>query len=145
MYDSTCYLSETAYVLWSKEVCMNMFPYLYLMPIVAIVFGCSIAIIAILAEYREKKKYYESVVKALEVGKDPDEVKALFGQPRVKQLDATNYMIKGIVTIAVGIGLAIIGWVINTIIIVGVGGFLLVLGLAFLLIHALLKKNKQPE
>jgi len=92
---------------------MAMFQFAFIIPIVAIVFGCGIAIIAIIAEYKEKKKYYESMVKALESGKSSEEIQALFNLPRREELDETRYLKKGVVTIAVGIGVGIIGVFVN--------------------------------
>lgn len=119
-----------------------MFQFAFIIPIVAIVFGCGIAIIAIIAEYKEKKKYYESMVKALESGKSSEEIQALFNLPRREELDETRYLKKGVVTIAVGIGVGIIGVFVNADVIIGIGGFLCILGLSFLLIHYLLNKKK---
>ncbi|OPX18534.1 hypothetical protein BXT86_00650 [candidate division WOR-3 bacterium 4484_100] len=117
---------------------------IFIIPIVAIIFGCGIAIIAIIAEHQEKRKYYESLVKALETGKDPEMVRTLFEQPRQKEFDIPRYLRKGIVTIAVGIGLGIMGIFVNADFIIGIGIFLCILGLAFLLIYYLVKKNR-PE
>ncbi len=115
-----------------------------LIPIVAIVFGCGIAIIAIITEYYEKKRYHESLVKALETGNDPEKVKELFKLPEKKEPYTIRYLHKGITTIAVGIGAGLFGLFINTRVITGIGVFLCILGLAFLLIHYLIKKNR-PE
>jgi len=123
----------------------KMFNVALLVPIIAIIFGCGIAIVAIIAGYKEKKKYYEALVRAIEVGKNSEEVKALFGQPQRSEFDPAKYIKNGIITIGVGIGLAIMGWVTKTVELVGGGGFLCVLGLSFLSVHFLLNKNKKSK
>ena len=114
----------------------------FIIPIVAIIFGCGIAIIAIIAESQEKRKYYESLVKALETSKDPEKIRELFELPKQKELDKTRYLRKGIITIAVGIGIGIVGAYINTSFIIGIGIFLCIIGISFLLIYYLIRKNR---
>ncbi|OGC43533.1 hypothetical protein A2Y85_01895 [candidate division WOR-3 bacterium RBG_13_43_14] len=125
---------------------MEVTKFAFLIPVIAIVFGCGIAIIAIVLEYFQKKKYYESLVKALEMGKDPEQIKAMFGEPEeAKKNEPGRYLRRGIITIGVGVGLALIGWLNANTWLVAIGCFLGVLGLSFLIVHFLLNKNKQSE
>ncbi len=118
----------------------------FLIPVIAIVFGCGIAIIAIISEYLQKKKYYESLVKALETGKDPGKIKEVFGEPEhAKRNEPTRYLRRGIITIGVGAGLVLLGLITANTWIMAIGGFLGVIGIAQLIVHILIHKNKTTE
>lgn len=117
-----------------------------LLPIIAIVFGCGIAIIAIISEYLQKKKYYESLVKALETGKDPAKIKEVFGEPELaKRNEPTRYLSRGIIALGAGVGVVLIGLITANTWIMAIGVFLGVIGIAQLIIHALIYKNKPAE
>lgn len=117
-----------------------------MLPIIAIVFGCGIAIIAIISEYLQKKKYYESLVKALETGKDPAKIKEMFGEPEnVKRNEPTRYLSRGIIVIGTGAGVVLIGLITINTWIMAIGAFLGVIGIAHLIVHSLVNRNKTAE
>jgi len=63
---------------------------------------------AIWFQYMKRKKHYDALVKALELGKNPDEVKELFGGEKVPRAKNGKGLVKsGIVTIGFGVGLAL--------------------------------------
>jgi hypothetical protein len=67
-----------------------------------------IIIIAILAQYLKRKKHYDAMVKAIELGKNADEIKALFAveERRVKG-NGKGLLKGGIIVTGVGVGLAL--------------------------------------
>jgi hypothetical protein len=67
----------------------------------AIIFG------AIWFQYLKRKKHYDTLLKALEIAKNPDEVKKLFATEKVpRQKNGMGLVKSGIVTIGIGVGLA---------------------------------------
>ncbi|KPK64526.1 hypothetical protein AMJ83_02135 [candidate division WOR_3 bacterium SM23_42] len=67
-----------------------------------------IIIIAILAQYLKRKKHYDAMVKAIELGKNADEIKALFAveERRVKG-NGKGLLKGGIIVTGLGVGLAL--------------------------------------
>lgn len=119
----------------------------FLIPIVAIIFGCLIAIFAVIFSYLEKKKYLDTVCKCIEAGKNPEEIKPLLEakgkifEGKNGEKDPFKYMKNGIIVLAIGIGVFIWGIIGKTNTLTGIGIFILLLGLAFLVIY-FLTKNK---
>lgn len=66
-----------------------------------------IIIIAIFAQYMKRKKHYEAMVKAIELGKNADEIKSLFAvEAKQVKRNGKGLMKSGIIVIGVGVGLA---------------------------------------
>lgn len=127
----------------SKEVIM-----LELGPIFAVTFSIggpvAIAIIAIIWSYRAKKKQYEAMLKALELGKSEEEVKDLFiGKKKVG--DGTGYLRGGIVVIGTGIGLAGMGVVLAVNEIFAPAVFLIIVGLALAIVYYVTRPKKEEK
>jgi hypothetical protein len=104
---------------------------------------CLIAIVAIVTDNRVKRQYYESLAKALESGKDPEGIKRLFGVDEARKRDPVRFLTAGIVIIGVGLGGALMGLLIMIHQFVAVGVFFGVLGLSFLAIYFLTRKQRQ--
>ncbi len=104
----------------------------------------AIAITAIISDHRSKQKRYEAMLKAVELGKNPEEVKRMFAEEKEKDGKDPNSRLRGgIIVIAVALGLALMALVFNQTLVfgghfgnfyLGASAFLLVLGLAFILI-----------
>jgi hypothetical protein len=76
--------------------------------IMSLSFPAVIIIIAILAQYLKRKKHYDAMVKAIELGKNADEIKALFAveERRVKG-NGKGLLKGGIIVTGLGLGLAL--------------------------------------
>jgi hypothetical protein len=104
----------------------------------------AIAITAIISEHRAKQRKYEAMVKAVELGRTPEEVKMMFAEDKEKNgKDVNSRLRKGIILIAIALGLAAMALVVkNSFVWGGNGGhftfgvsvFLLFLGLGFIVI-----------
>jgi len=104
----------------------------------------AIAITAIISEHRAKQKRYEAMVKAIELGKSPDEVKMMFGEEKgTGSKDVNRRLVSGIIVIGIAIGLA--AWSVVTHqgfmfggthghFMLGASVFLLFLGAAFIVV-----------
>ena len=117
-------------------------------PVFAITFSVggpvAIAIIAIIWSYRAKKKQYDAMLKALELGKSEEEVKDLFiGKKRVG--DGMGYLRGGIVVIGTGVGLAGMGMVLNVFEMYAPAVFLFVVGLALAIVYYVTKPKKEES
>ena len=109
----------------------------------------AIAITAIISEHRAKQRKYEAMVKSVELGRTPEEVKVMFEEEKQKNgKDANSRLRKGIILIGIALGLAAMALVIDrSFTINGVSGnftygasvFLLFLGLAFIVIWLISK------
>lgn len=106
-----------------------------------------IVIVAIQAQLKRRRKMYDSIVKAIELGKDPKEVKQLFIEEKPKP---TNHVIGflrgGIVVAGLGIGLAGMGLVLGVIEMYAPAVFMLILGFALMTVYWLTKpKDKEKK
>jgi len=109
----------------------------------AIIFG------AIWFQYMKRKKHYDTLLKALEIAKNPDEVKELFAIEKVpRQRNGKGLVKSGIVTIGIGAGLALMSVFLPA---EAAGGllasaaFIAVLGLSLVLAYVLTKKKEKAE
>ncbi|MEJ5166450.1 MAG: DUF6249 domain-containing protein [Thermoanaerobaculia bacterium] len=113
----------------------------FLVPIVAIIFGCLIAIFGIIFSYLEKKRQYESIEKMVEAGKNPEEIKEFFLMKNKRASDPHLYLKRGVITLAIGLGTIGFGVVVKVEALYGIGIFILILGIAFLLLNYLIKNK----
>jgi hypothetical protein len=114
----------------------------------------AIAITAIISEQRAKQRKYEAMVKAVELGRTPEEVKRMFEDDKEKNGKDANFRLRrGIILIGIALGLAAMALVVDRSFVVGgVSGhftfgasvFLLFLGLAFIVIW-LINKPKAKQ
>lgn len=109
----------------------------------AIIFG------AIWFQYLKRKKHYDTLLKALEIGKNPDEVKELFATEKVpKHKNGKGLVKSGIVTIGIGVGLGSMSAFLPG---EATGGLLasavliVMLGLSLVLAYVLTKKKEKAE
>ncbi|RKX71396.1 hypothetical protein DRP53_01805 [candidate division WOR-3 bacterium] len=104
---------------------------------VILIFGMPIIIVvaALITKYKTAKRRYEAVVKAIELGKDPEEIKSLFPTEKKKKRDALSYFRAGVIIVAIGFGLLAMGQI-------SAGVFLLILGGAFFVLY-LFQKQQQ--
>ena len=117
-------------------------------PIFAVTFSIggpvAIAIIAIIWSYRAKRKQYETMLKALELGKSEEEVKDLFiGKKKVG--DGMGYLRGGIVVIGTGVGLAGMGIVLDVQEMYAPAVFLFIVGLALAIVYVVTKPKKEES
>ncbi len=104
---------------------------------------------AIWFQYMKRKKHYDALVKALELGKDPEEVKGLFALEKVPRVKNGKGLIKsGIVIIGIGAGLALMAVFLPAEALGGMlasASFVIVLGLSLVLAYTLTKKKDKSE
>ncbi len=117
-------------------------------PIFAVVFSIggpvAIAIIAIIWSYRAKKKQYDTMLKALEMGKSEEEVKNLFiGKKKVR--DGMAYIKGGIVVLGTGVGLAGMGVVLNVYQMYAPAVFVFIVGLSLAIVHFVTRPKKEEK
>ena len=100
---------------------------------------------AIWFQYMKRKRHYEALVKALELGKKPEEVKELFGTDKVPRVKNGKGLIKsGIVTVGIGVGLALMAVFLPAEAFGGMmasAAFVVVLGISLVLAYTLTKKK----
>lgn len=113
----------------------------FLVPIAAIIFGCLIAIFAIIFSYLEKKKQFETIAKLIETGKNPQEIKEYFEIKSKKIKDPIDYLKSGIITAGIGIGIFFFGLILKEEAIIGISIFIAFLGISFLVIYFLIRNK----
>lgn len=108
-----------------------------LIPIVLFVLAIggpmAIAITAIISEQRRRQKRYEAMVRAIELGKSPEEVKVMFLEDKVCKDEKTNLR-RGIILIGIAFGLAGMSLALHGFHLFGVLGGSGLLGVAILLL-----------
>ncbi|MCK4250052.1 hypothetical protein KAX97_01295 [candidate division WOR-3 bacterium] len=113
---------------------------------ISILLPAVIVIIAIIAQYKKKKKYYESVLKAVELGKNAEEIKQIFSIEKQKNNgNAIGFLRGGIIVAGIGIGLAGIALVINVTEVYAPSLFIIILGLALIAIYYLTKPKGKTK
>jgi len=105
---------------------------------VSLIFAMPIAITvaAFIFRYKTSKKRYEAMVKAIELGKDPEEIRRLFEvEKKPKKRNSFSQLKTGIILIGIGFGLIGMGSVMGEMDLYGPGVLMLILGLAFIVIY----------
>lgn len=113
-----------------------------------LVIGASI-VAAIWFQYMKRKRHYEALVKALELGKNPDQIRELFAIEKATQPKNGKGLVKsGIVVIGVGVGLGMMALFLPT----GATSGLLascalisVFGFSLVVAYMLTKKREKTE
>ncbi|MGD8978557.1 MAG: DUF6249 domain-containing protein [candidate division WOR-3 bacterium] len=104
---------------------------------------------AIWFNYLKRKRHYDALVKALELGKNPEEIKELFAIEKIAQPKNGKGLVKsGIVVIGIGLGLGMMALFLPS----GAGPGLLascvlitVFGLSLVAAYLLTRKKEKPE
>lgn len=106
----------------------------------------AIILVAIILQYKKRKKYYESLTKALELGKSADEIKEIFSiEKQPKERNGTGFLKGGIVVMGLGIGVAMIGIFVPDVGLFASAAFVIVLGLSLIAVYLLTKKNYKTK
>ena len=106
----------------------------------------AVIIIAIILQYKKRKRYYESLTKALELGKSADEIKEIFSiEKQPKERNGTGFLKGGVVVIGLGIGFAMIGIFLPEVGIFASAAFITILGLSLIVVHLLTKKKNKTK
>jgi len=114
----------------------------FIIPIIAILGGFLIAIIAIIMGVIEKQKYYETVKKMIESGKSAQEIKELLGE-QDQDNTPVKYLNRGIILIGVAVGLVLFAVFVQTRVLTGAGLLIGAIGISFLIIYFLQKRIKE--
>ncbi len=108
-----------------------------------------IVIAVVIGRYLDNKKRYESVVKALELGKSPEQIKELFEvKPKKNGKNSRNgigFLRGGIVVIGVGLGLAAMATIIGVIEMLAPAAMVAILGVALVVTYLLTGKKEKAE
>jgi hypothetical protein len=108
----------------------------------------SIVIVAIVMNYKGKKKRLEAMVRAIELGgtKDPEAIKQLFmaDKPQEKG-DGTGYLKGGIVVSGIGLGLFAMGLALGELDMFGPSAFMFILGLSMVLVYLVIRPKEKKK
>lgn len=117
--------------------------------VLSLAIPAAIIIIAIIAQYMKRKKHYDAMVKAIELGKNADEIKGLFAVEEKKVKGNGKGLIKGgIIVIGIGVGLAVMAVFLPqgaTPGLLSSSAFVTVLGISLVAAYALTKKKEKIE
>jgi hypothetical protein len=109
----------------------------------AIIFG------AIWFNYMKRKKHYDAVVKAMELGKNPEQIKELFAVEKLSRpKNGTGLLKGGIVVIGVGVGLGMMAFFLPA---EATGGMLAactlitIFGLSLVVAYLITRKTEKTE
>jgi len=104
---------------------------------------------AIWFNYMRRKKHYEALVKALELGKNPEQIKELFAvEKAIKQKNGTGLLKGGIVVIGFGVGLGMMALFLPADATAGLlasCALIAVFGLSLVVAYLIAKKKEKPE
>jgi hypothetical protein len=105
-----------------------------------------IIIVAFVVDYKKKKKHYETIQKALELGKDPQQIKELLAieKPKTKG-NSIGFLKGGVVVAGVGMGLAFMALVLAENAVFAPAALLLVLGLSLVVVYYLVKQRSNTK
>jgi Flp pilus assembly protein TadB len=104
----------------------------------------AIIVIAIALHYRNKKIYYNTLVKALEIGKKTDEIKELFEiEKQKKERNGKGFLVGGTIVTGLGVAFLILGMIIGEIGLYGSAAFFMVMGLTLVVVYLFTKPRKK--
>ncbi len=105
-----------------------------------------IVVVAFIVDYKKKKKYYETLLKALELGKDPAQIKELFAieKPKTKG-NGIGFLKGGVVVAGVGVGLAFMALVLAETEMFAPAALLLVIGLSLVIVYYLVRQRSKTK
>jgi hypothetical protein len=117
--------------------------------VLALAIPAVIIIIAILAQYMKRKRHYDAMLKAIELGKNADEIKSLFAVEAKKVKGNGKGLIKGgIIVIGVGVGLAVMALFLPSGAAPGMlssSAFVTVLGISLVAAYLITRKKEKTE
>ncbi len=101
-----------------------------------------IVIVAFIVDYMKKKKHYETIQKALELGKDPEQIKALLAieKPKTKA-NGIGFLKGGVVIAGIGAGLAFMALILAEQEVFAPAALVLVLGLSLIIVYYLIRQK----
>lgn len=103
----------------------------------------AIIIIAIVLQYKKRKRYYESLTKALELGKSPSEIKEIFSIEKMpKERNGTGFLKGGIIVAGIGIAFFALGVLLGQIGLFASSAFILILGLTLIVVYLFIRKQQ---
>jgi hypothetical protein len=101
-----------------------------------------IIIIAIVVQYHKKRKYYESLNKALELGKSAEEIKEIFAiEKQQPERNGVGYLRGGVIVTGIGVGIAAIAAIVGESDAFSGAAFVFVLGLSLIAVYLLTGKK----
>jgi len=104
---------------------------------------------AIWFQYLKRKRHYEALVKAIELGKNPEQIKELFAIEKVSPPKNGKGLIKsGIVVIGIGVGLGMMALFLPagaTSGLLASGTLIGVFGISLVAAYVITKKKEKPE
>ena len=105
-----------------------------------------IVVVAFIVDYKKKKKHYETLLKALELGKDPAQIKELLAieKPKTKG-NGLGFLKGGVVVAGIGMGLAFMALVLAENEVFAPAALLLVLGLSLILVFYLVRQRTKTK
>ena len=117
--------------------------------VLSLAIPAAIIVIAIVAQYMKRKKHYDAMVKAIELGKNANEIKALFAVEEKKVKGNGKGLIKGgIIVIGIGVGLAVMAVFLPQGAAPGMlssSAFVTILGISLVAAYALTRKKDKTE
>jgi hypothetical protein len=108
----------------------------------------AIVIVAIVMNHLSKKKRYEAMVKAIELGgtKDPEAIKQLFLVDKSKEKsNGAGYLKGGIIVCGVGVGLGGMAMVVGENEMLAPAVFSFILGLALVLVYMIIRPKPDKK
>ena len=107
----------------------------------------AIIITAIVAQYKKKRKYYDSLLKALELGKNAEEIKEVFAMEKQKngKNGIIGFLRGGIMVSGLGIGLVAIGLVAGNQWVYAASALILILGLSLIAVYYLTRPKDKTK
>jgi len=104
----------------------------------------AIIVIAILVQYHKKKKYYESLNKAIELGKSAEEIKEIFAiEKQQPERNGIGFLRGGIIVSGIGIGIGAIAAIVGETEAFSGAAFVLILGLSLIAVYLVTGRKKK--
>jgi len=105
-----------------------------------------IIVVAFIVDYKKKKRHYETIQKALELGKDPAQIKELLAieKPKTKG-NSMGFLKGGVVVAGIGAGLAFMALVLAETEVFAPAALLLVLGLSLIIVYYLVRQGSKTK
>jgi hypothetical protein len=105
-----------------------------------------IIVVAFIVDYKKKKKHYETLLKALELGKDPQQIKELLAIEKPKSNgNGLGFLKGGVVVAGIGMGLAFMALVLAETDVFAPAALLLVLGLSLVVVYYLVRQKSKKK
>ncbi len=106
-------------------------------------FPCVIAIVAIVIQYYERKRHYEAMTKAIELGKTADEIKEIFAVEKRPAKNGIGFLRGGIIVTGIGLGIAAIALILGEFEPLTGAAFVTILGLSLIVVYVVTGKKRK--